>query len=140
VQRYLRPGPPPRRPRDLTDYSRTESGYVQTVTPTAAPNELATFLVERYWPGVTADEVRATGVRLQEVVEVLDREGTHLRYLSSTLIEQEESVFMVFHGRSAEDVAEVSRRSGVPFDRILLATEITPRMGPTGRPGNGVFR
>lgn len=110
------------------------------MTQAPAPDQLATFLVERYWPGVTADEVRATEVRLQEIVEILNREGVPIRYRSSTLIEQEESVFSVFQGRSPEEVAEVSRRSGVPFDRILLATEITPQIGQTGRAGKGVFR
>lgn len=87
---------------------------------------LATFLVERYWPGVTADAVRATEERLQEGVASLNGEGIPIRYLSSTLIPAEESVFSVFHGRSVDEVAEVNRRSGVPFDRILLATEIRP--------------
>lgn len=110
------------------------------MTQAPAPDQLATFLVERYWPGVTADEVRATEIRLQEIVAILNREGVPLRYRSSTLIEEEESVFWVFHGRSAEEVAEVSRRSGVPFDRILLATEITSQIGQTGGTGKGVLR
>jgi hypothetical protein len=91
-----------------------------------AEGPLATFLVERYWPGVTAEAVRSTEKLLQEGVASLNAEGIPIRYLSSTLILAEESVFSVFHGRSADEVAEVNRRSRVPFDRILLATEIRP--------------
>jgi hypothetical protein len=93
---------------------------------------LATFLVERYWPGVTEEAVRRAGERLREAAAELRREGVPLRYLRSTLVPEEETVFSVFGARSVGDVAEANRRGGVPFDRIVRATDIgAPEEGRT---------
>lgn len=80
--------------------------------------------MERYWPGVTVEEVRSASGRLREAVRQLRAEGVPLRYLRSTLVPEEETVFSLFGARSAEDVAEANRRGGVPFDRIVPATDV----------------
>lgn len=65
-------------------------------------------------------------------------EGIPVRYLRSTLVPEEESVFSLFAGRSIDHVAMVNRCSGVPFDRMVRATEISPPAQPTVRPDHGV--
>jgi hypothetical protein len=91
---------------------------------------LATFLVERYWPGVTADVIRSSDVRLHMAVEEMNNQGTPVRYIRSTLIPEEETVFSLFSAPSAGQVAEANQRSGVPFDRIVEATEINHSANP----------
>ena len=80
-----------------------------------------TFLVEHYWPGVTAegfqaaaDRVRASAAELHEV-----------RFLHSTLVPEDEAAFCVFAASSQAVVAEAYRRAGVPFERILDAVDIS---------------
>lgn len=87
---------------------------------------LDTFLVERYWPGVEVESMRAGEGRLRSVVERLGIEGNPVRYVRSLIVPAEGVVFSVFVGRSAADVAEANRQAEVPFDRIVRAFEIGP--------------
>ena len=84
--------------------------------PSAAP---ATFLVERYWPGITEPMFRSTHLRLREATDALRSEGIDVVHLRSALAPREDAIFSFFAARSAEDVAEANRRGAVPFDRIV---------------------
>jgi hypothetical protein len=85
---------------------------------------LGTFLVERYWPGITEATFRTAHDRLREAAEALRREGIEVVHLRSTLAASEEAVFSFFRAGSTADVAEASRRGGVPFDRIVPVVEV----------------
>jgi hypothetical protein len=85
---------------------------------------LGTFLVERYWPGITEATFRTAHDRLRKSAEALRREGIDVVHLRSTLAAGEEAVFSFFRAGSMADVAEANRRGGVPFDRIVPVTEV----------------
>lgn len=78
-----------------------------------------TFLVERYWPGVSESAVAKAQERLDTAAERLRAEGVPVRCLTSILIPAEESVFSLIEAVSEADVAETNRRAEVPFARIL---------------------
>ena len=82
-----------------------------------------TFLVERYWPGITEVTFRAAHDRLRRAAETLRREGIDVVHVRSTLAPGEEVVFSFFRAESTADVAEANRRGGVPFDRIVPVVE-----------------
>jgi hypothetical protein len=82
----------------------------------------AQFMVERYVPGITEEEVASGVARLEEAIEQMTREGVELRYLGSTFVPSEGSVFCVFEGQSQEGVEEANRRAQFPFYRIVAAT------------------
>lgn len=79
----------------------------------------STFLVERYWPGISEATLGEAQQRLDAAAEGLRREGIRVRCVSSILIPKEESVFSLIEAPSKEDVAEANRRAEVPFARIL---------------------
>ena len=85
----------------------------------------ATYLVERYWPGVAQDQVRMAVSRVGDAVSQMGRDGTAIRYVRSTLVPVDESVLCLFEATSAEDVAEANRRAGVEFDRISPAVDVS---------------
>ena len=87
-------------------------------------DDLTTFLVERYWPGVTEPALRSAHRRLGDAIAVLRREGIDVVHLRSALAAREDAVFSFFTAHSAADVAEVNRRGVVPFDRIVPVIEI----------------
>lgn len=89
-----------------------------------AHQPLATFLVERYWPGVDEEAMQAGEGRLLSAVERLRTEGVEIRYVRSLLVPGDGVVFSVFAGRSAADVAAANRQAEVPFDRIVDVVEI----------------
>ena len=56
-------------------------------------------------------------------------EGARVRYLGSTIVPGDEACFCEFDGPSEASVAEVNRRAGLPFDRIVPAVIVSPTKG-----------
>ena len=83
-----------------------------------------TFLVEHYWPGITADEFQAAADRVRLSADELSREGAQIRFLHSTLVPEDEAAFCVFAGESPDVVETAYRRANVPFERIVDALEL----------------
>ena len=79
------------------------------------------YLVERYLPGVSAAQLADVRRRAGAAATAMAEEGVAVAYVSSTFLPEEEAVFCLFDGPSAEAVAEANRRAGAPFDRITLA-------------------
>jgi hypothetical protein len=52
---------------------------------------LRTYLVERYWPGVTVEAFTAAVERVRDSTERLRQEGTVIRAISSTLVPEDEA-------------------------------------------------
>jgi hypothetical protein len=76
---------------------------------------MAGFLVERYWPGVTAVDVDAVARRLTELG---DDEAT---FVASTLIPADEVVFFEFRADDEAAVRELARRADLRCDRLVSA-------------------
>jgi hypothetical protein len=85
-----------------------------------------TYLVERYWPGVTSELLLKALKRGRGVMEQMSAEGTYLRDITSILIPHEEVVFSVYEGPSAAVVRQFNERADIPVSRIIEATVITP--------------
>ena len=88
-----------------------------------------TFLVEHYWPGVTADEFGAATERVRTGTEQLVSEGLGIRFLHSTLVPQDESGFCVLEAESQALVEEAYMRAGVRFERIVESVDPTLAVG-----------
>lgn len=82
------------------------------------------FLVERYASGITEDQVASGAGRLKKAAERMGREGVDVRYLGSTFVPSEGSVFCLFQGPSQESVEEANRRAAFPFHRIVEAIHV----------------
>lgn len=80
------------------------------------------FLVERYLPDATQEELRETSRLLAEAADALAARGESIRYLGSTFVPLEESCFSCFESGSEFAVRRTLEAAGVPYARIL-ATE-----------------
>jgi hypothetical protein len=80
-----------------------------------------TYLVEHYWPGITADGFRSAAARVRATARAMARRGTPIRYLHSTLVPTDEAGFCVLDAASVELVEQLYARAGVRFDRIVAA-------------------
>lgn len=78
------------------------------------------FLAERLWPGVTQEAATAEVERLALATDELRCTGRLVRYIRSSLIPKDETVFNWFRAQSPGDVAAVGGIAGVQFDRIVL--------------------
>jgi hypothetical protein len=77
-----------------------------------------TFLMERYWPGVEREDVATAEERLCRAAGELTHDGITVRIVSSTWLPADEVVLTQFEADDEDDVLEVSRRGGYPFDRV----------------------
>jgi hypothetical protein len=84
------------------------------------------YVVERYLPGVSRDELERELERLTRATQELRGAGTPVHYLGSTFVLEDEACFCQFDGPSEEAVAEANRRAGVAFDRIVAAVAVAP--------------
>jgi Nickel responsive protein SCO4226-like len=84
-----------------------------------------TYLVERYWPGVTGELLLEALGRAQRVIYEMSLEEVHIREVSCILIPSEEVVFSVYEGPSAHAVRQLNERAGIPVSRIVEAMSVT---------------
>jgi len=91
------------------------------------------FLVERYWPGVTSEKLERAVARMRDAADALSREGTQVRYVRSTLMPADEVVLSYFEAPSRGVVEEANRRTGIRFDRITEATDVAEERRPNGK-------
>jgi hypothetical protein len=89
-----------------------------------------TYLVERYWPGVTSELLIQALDRGQIVMTEMSGEGTLVRDIGCTLIPGEEVVFSLYEGPSAAAVRRLNERASIPFSRIVEAIAITAHHSP----------
>jgi Nickel responsive protein SCO4226-like len=85
------------------------------------------YLVERYLPGLSAEDVHAAVQRLKTVAEEMTTEGITIGYLSSAFVPEEEACFCQLEAPSREAVALANERAAFPFARILT---VDPRPEP----------
>ena len=94
----------------------------------SADDQLRGYLVECYWPGVSAEKLAAAVERAEQAADELRSQGRSLRFLGSILVPADEIVFCLFDGEET-DVRTVSQKAGLPFERILESL----RIGGDGR-------
>jgi len=91
---------------------------------------VATFLVERYWPGVTVELFIDAVRRIDEVVARLRREGAAIRTVASTHVPDDEAAYWVVDASAVELVERVFRQAEISVDRRSTSAQWMRR----GRP------
>ena len=86
---------------------------------------MPTYLVERYWPGVTSELLLEALGRGRQVMEEMRCAGTFVRDLSCILLPGEEVVFSVYEGPSTAAVRQLNERADIPVSRIVEAIWMT---------------
>jgi Protein of unknown function (DUF4242) len=93
-----------------------------------------TFLVEHYWPGVTARAFEGAAQKVRASAKQLAGEGVDVEFLHSTLVLEDEAAFCVLRAESESVVEEAYRRAGVRFERVLPAVEMFNPEGSPNKP------
>jgi uncharacterized protein with GYD domain len=83
-----------------------------------------TFLVERYLPSAGVEEVKEDARRVEQVTEMMKKEGKEVSYRGSTLLPGDETCFDLFEASSAQLVMEVNRRAALPFHQVREAVHV----------------
>ncbi|HEY7970482.1 MAG TPA: nickel-binding protein [Candidatus Limnocylindrales bacterium] len=98
----------------------------------AATDALATFLVERYWPGIDLATLRPVLGRLDAAAEAMRAEGAPVEHVGSILMPVDEVVFSLIAARDESLVRELNERAGLPVDRITVAIALSSLPSPIG--------
>jgi len=85
-----------------------------------------TYMVERYLPGISEEELRAAAGRVQAAAARMQAEGVAVRYIGSTFAPEDQYCFCLFAGPSWAVVQEANERAQFPFARIVPAVRILP--------------
>ena len=88
------------------------------------------YLVERYLPGVTGDDLASAAARVESAAVQMAAEGIRVRYLGSSFVPSEETCFCEFEAPSSDAVEWANERAGVPYARILPAVRLSARSDP----------
>jgi hypothetical protein len=76
------------------------------------------FLVERYWPGVTLDDVGRLNTRLDQASSPV------ATFVASILVPTDEIVLFAFQAVDDRSVLAMSQQAGLRCDRIVPATHL----------------
>ncbi len=98
-----------------------------STSPTSSNPNVGTYLVERYWPGITQELLAAAIARGELEASGPTQVGGRVRRLGSVLLASDEVVFCLFTADSADAVAEVNDRARFPYDRIVAGTWLPGR-------------
>lgn len=82
------------------------------------------FLIERYWPSVTVDDVVELNDRLDE------SSSAEATFVGSLLVTDDEVVLIEFLAVDAAAALAVSRRARLRCDRIVAVTRLVGARGP----------
>ncbi|HEY1320245.1 MAG TPA: nickel-binding protein [Streptosporangiaceae bacterium] len=85
------------------------------------PGPRTTFLVEHYRPGRDVAQLSSSIAHVREIVAEMERAGEPVRYLSATIVPNDESFFCLIEATSEEVVSDVYGRADIPFERISAA-------------------
>ena len=85
---------------------------------------MSKFLVERYLPGLTPEQLGAAAIAAKETTASMTSEGTPVRYLRSTFIPGEDKCYCLFEGPSADVVKTANERAQLPYERIIDAMHV----------------
>jgi hypothetical protein len=86
--------------------------------------DTTTYVVERYLPGVSDDDLRAAAARIQAAAAEMTAEGVAVRYRGSTFVPCDDACFCEFEGPSVEAIEEANIRAATPFARVIPVVRI----------------
>lgn len=84
-----------------------------------------TFLLERYWPDIDEDRVRALACSLDQTARAMAAEGVVVEHLESILMPRDQVVFSLIAADDEAAARQLTARVGAPADRITLAIQVT---------------
>ncbi|HEX6351244.1 MAG TPA: nickel-binding protein [Candidatus Dormibacteraeota bacterium] len=91
---------------------------------TVGPGARKSYLVECYWPGLTEARAASSTRRAEQAAAQLAAGGAEIAYRSAIIVPEDEVALCLFEAASPSDVAEVCRRAGLPYDRILQVSRL----------------
>jgi hypothetical protein len=94
---------------------------------------MVAWIVERYLPDATKEQVDDDAARLTAATLALAGDGADIRYLGTTFVAADEYCICRFESTSVDDVRLACDRAGVSYSRVVRAQEMQSTPGGSGR-------
>ncbi len=85
------------------------------------------YMVERSVPGITMEELATCQKKAIQMGKELTAQGRQVRYIRSTFVPGENKCMCLFEASNLDHVREANERGQIPFTRIVVAEDLTPR-------------
>jgi hypothetical protein len=82
------------------------------------------YVVDHYRPGLNGEQLRHQAERVRDAVVDMARSGKAIRYLSSTVVPEDDYFQSVLEAASKRLVREAHTRASVSLERISVAVPI----------------
>jgi hypothetical protein len=87
---------------------------------------MSVFMADRDLPGITLEQLAAAQRAAIETSRQYTAEGRPVRYIRSAWVPGDARVMCLFEADDAGLVEEVNRSAGIPFSRVVEASDLTP--------------
>jgi len=87
-------------------------------------HSLGHYLVELHRPASGWQALQQLSAQARAAAELLNAEGTPVRFLRSIFVPEKDSCFFLYEGVSADAVGEAGRRAALAIGRIALAVRV----------------
>ena len=85
---------------------------------------LGHYLVELHRPPSGWQALQRLAAQARASAELLNQEGTPVRFLRSIFVPEKDSCFFLYEGASADAVGEAGRRAALAIGRVALAVQV----------------
>ncbi|MCG8548618.1 MAG: DUF4242 domain-containing protein [Alphaproteobacteria bacterium] len=87
---------------------------------------MAVYMVERSLKGISMDDLGGAQKAAIGKAEEMTAAGTDMKYIRSTFAPDDGRCMCLFEAGSAADVKRLNDETGLPYDRIVEALDLTP--------------
>ena len=87
---------------------------------------MAVYMVERSLKGISMDDLGGAQKSAICKAEEMTAAGTNVKYIRSTFAPDDGRCLCLFEAGSEADVKRLNDETGLPYDRIVEALDLTP--------------
>lgn len=87
---------------------------------------MAEFIVELYVSRADGDAVGRCELRARDAAAALTAEGTHVRFLRSIYVPDDETCFFLYRASSMENVHVAARRAELAYEHVAVTARTRP--------------
>lgn len=87
---------------------------------------MKTFMAERSLKGISMGDLGAAQKLAISTAAEMTKGGTPVSYIRSTFVPESGQCMCLFSANDAESVKSLNEKAKIPFDRIVVALDLTP--------------
>ncbi|WP_170469640.1 DUF4242 domain-containing protein [Ruegeria arenilitoris] len=87
---------------------------------------MSVFMVERNLKGISMDDLGAAQKAAIATAQKMTADGDKISYVRSTFAPEDGRCMCLFDGESADQVRRLNDTAGLPYEKVVVAMDLTP--------------